>query len=268
LACGLGCGNSDDGIYAMVGDGGRDKLDGGGGDARLDGGGRDSRITARPDSTASSGDGGEDENCGALVARIRDFSPDTHPDFESFGGGGATTGIVESMLDADHLPVFRDARNMVTSQESFDQWYRTESGVNQELSVELELTARGSGVYVYESSAFFPIDGQGFGNYGGTSHNFHFTTQIATSFTYRGGENFMFRGDDDLWIFVNDRLALDLGGLHGAISGNIDFDDLADQLGITQGETYRMDIFHAERHTSESNFQISTTISCFMPPII
>jgi fibro-slime domain-containing protein len=42
-------------------------------------------------------------------------------------------------------------------------------------------------------------------------------------------------------------------------------DALAGQLGITVGQTYPMDIFHAERHTSESNFRIQTTIECFTP---
>ncbi|MBC8071568.1 MAG: hypothetical protein IAG13_24795 [Deltaproteobacteria bacterium] len=39
-----------------------------------------------------------------------------------------------------------------------------------------------------------------------------------------------------------------------------------DTLGLTVGETYAMDIFHAERHTNESNFRIETTIECFVTP--
>ncbi len=39
-----------------------------------------------------------------------------------------------------------------------------------------------------------------------------------------------------------------------------------DSLGLTLGETYPMDIFHAERHTNESNFRIETTIQCFVTP--
>jgi fibro-slime domain-containing protein len=40
---------------------------------------------------------------------------------------------------------------------------------------------------------------------------------------------------------------------------------MAAQLGITPDNTYTLDFFFAERHTSESNFRIDTTIGCFTP---
>jgi fibro-slime domain-containing protein len=145
----------------------------------------------------------------------------------------------------------------ISAQSSFDQWYRTTTDVNIEIAGELPLTG-GS----YDSAAFFPIDDQGFGNEG-RAHNYHFTTEIHVSFQYLAGQSFSFRGDDDLWIFVNDKLALDLGGLHQALKGTINFDT----LGLTSGQTYNMDIFHAERQTDESNFRIETNIPSFEPVI-
>jgi len=65
--------------------------------------------------------------------------------------------------------------------------------------------------------------------------------------------------------FVNNQLALDVGGQHQALEGTIDFDKQASALGITVGQTYSMDIFHAERQTTESNFRIETNIKCFEP---
>jgi fibro-slime domain-containing protein len=150
---------------------------------------------------------------------------------------------------------------MITSSATFAQWYHDVAGVNQSFPLELVLEPTDGGLFVYDNSAFFPVDGLGFGNQG-NDHNFHFSTEVHTSFTYKGGEVFTFRGDDDLWMFVNGQLALDIGGLHSAVEDSIQMDT----LGLTIGETYPMDIFHAERHTNESNFRIETTIECFVTP--
>jgi fibro-slime domain-containing protein len=196
-----------------------------------------------------------------LLATVRDFKDD-HPDFEKFLG--AEQGIVMAALDLEHKPVHAaPGPTAVTSgPANFAQWYRNVTGVNLEFQVPLQLARVSSGRYAYDSSAFFPLDNQGFGNQG-RPHNFHFTTEVHTSFTYRGGETFTFRGDDDVWVFVNRRLALDLGGVHGAEEGSIDFDAQAGALGLTVGQTYALDVFHAERHTTESNFRVETSIDCF-----
>lgn len=153
---------------------------------------------------------------------------------------------------------------------SFASWYNTTAGVNMEIPGELALveTPAGSRVSVYDSNAFFPIDGQGFGNTPGQTHNYSFSTEIHVRFTYQAKQKFTFRGDDDLWIFVNGKLALDVGGQHQALEGSIDFDAQATKLGIVVGGTYSMDIFHAERQTTDSNFRIETNIKCFEPVVV
>jgi fibro-slime domain-containing protein/RHS repeat-associated protein len=207
-------------------------------------------TTYQPSSTASSAI--------VLNATVRDFN-DSHPDFEK-GISGLVTGLVQNQLGADSKPVFAgpDGRGAISSAGSFGQWYHDAAGVNVKtvLPLALQETAPGSGIFSLQSSAFFPIDGQLFGNQG-RSHNYHFTVELHTSFTYRGGEVFQFTGDDDIWVFINKRLAVDLGGVHGAAAGAVSLDT----LGLTPGQTYSFDFFFAERHTSDSNFRLQTSIN-------
>jgi fibro-slime domain-containing protein len=155
----------------------------------------------------------------------------------------------------------------IQSAATFAQWYNTDQSINMEIPLELPLTEDPNrpGTYVYDNAEFFPLDGQGFGNTPGEAHNYHFTTEIHVKWLYEAEQVFSFRGDDDLWIFVNNRLALDVGGAHQALLGTIDFDARANELGITAGQTYQMDVFHAERPTFESKFRIETDSSCFEP---
>jgi fibro-slime domain-containing protein len=133
--------------------------------------------------------------------------------------------------------------------------------------IPLPLVQTRPGNFAYSNNAFFPLDGQAFGNQG-RNHNFHFTTEIHATFKYRGGERFTFTGDDDVFIFVNKKLALDLGGVHPEQNATIDFDAQAAALGIKVGNSYAFDAFHAERHTTESNFRMETSIECLESTII
>ena len=223
-----------------------------------------SHVASNNDSGNGSGSGVGDGStvdalgCGQLAVTFRDFMS-THPDFEKTISDDR--GLVNVDLGADMLPVYAHAGATVTvsGPTSYNQWYRDTPGVNMTFHQVLALTENPPGTFGYSNQAFFPLDGMGWPEtfYG---HNFHFTTEIHTSFVYRGGEDFNFTGDDDVWVFVNRKLALDLGGVHGAETAAIKFDT----LGLTQGQTYPLDVFHAERHTTASDFAMTTTIDCFV----
>ena len=199
-----------------------------------------------------------------IYATVRDFKV-AHPDFETFLG--TDKGIVKIDLGADQKPVYNGNPNTPTTsgKANYDQWYNDVADVNIAIPLPIQLIENQmTGVWSYDSDSFFPIDGQGWGNEG-NSHNYHFTLEMHTSFQYMGGEVFSFSGDDDLWVFINGKLALDLGGVHGEQSASVNLDQQAVNLGIKIGETYSLDFFFAERHTTQSNFHIETTIGCFVP---
>jgi len=232
-----------------------------------------------------------DDCDGKLPVVYRDFSQ-AHPDFEmNFRGDVVRRQLLQPTLGADGKPVFKSSvgcpaqegtptacanwavsQPVVTSADSFNQWYRDTPGMNIafERTLELVETPAGSGFYKYSSNEFFPLgNSEGFGiTPPGQNHNFLFTTEVHVTFEYVAKQKFTFRGDDDMWIFVNGRLALDLGSMHDSKEGIIDFDAQAADLGIAVARAYPMDIFHAERHTSASNFSIETNIACFTAGIV
>jgi fibro-slime domain-containing protein len=217
-----------------------------------------------------------------LTMTIRDFKmwdasdPMTNPDFEDESGDDR--GIVQMMLGADGKPAYQTATPTTATthgKADFDEWYNDTPGMNIDVPYPIPLTASGDGgVYGYDSlisgvplsatnttKEFFPIDdgtkyATAFGNQG-KPHNYSFTTEIHTVFTYSGGETFSFSGDDDVFVFINDVLAIDLGGVHNREMMSVALDSLS----LVKGMEYPLDIFGAERHTTESNVSFETTLN-------
>src|SRR5689334_16514733 len=184
------CGGSDEGINGRgggtsTGSGGPGGI-GGNGTGGSGGSGTTPPIIATDAAPRDVGstDGGL---CGTtLVGTVRDLS-DTHPDFEKFTNISDKL-IVEPLLGSDQKPVYagNPRTPSTTGKENFESWYHDVPGINLAFPVSIPLTPAGQGTYSFNNDAFFPIDGQGFGNQG-RNHNFHFTVEVHTRFIYRGG---------------------------------------------------------------------------------
>jgi fibro-slime domain-containing protein len=209
-----------------------------------------------------------------LIGTIRDFCAPDIPgictrltDFEG-ALTGVVTGMVSSTLNAAGLPEYVGGGIGATDATNFAKWYvdAPDFNLGTAFSLMLSETAPGSGVFAFSSASFFPIDGMLFGNQG-RSHNYHFTLHLKGLTSFRASDTFTFTGDDDLWIYIGGRLAIDLGGVHGAASLTISGADLI-ALGLLEDTLYDLDIFFAERHTVASTFNITTSFRVSPPPLL
>lgn len=203
-----------------------------------------------------------------LTGIIRDFS-DQHPDFERNPGEtspdgtvfkyGSDQGITTDEIGSDFNPVYAGGSFSTTTEENFDQWYNDVPGVNESAEFNITLEKQENGVYRYQNTDFFPINEQLMGNEG-RNKNFHFTYELHNQFTYEGGEVFNFSGDDDVWVYINGFKVIDIGGVHSRQDASVDLDEIANDIGLVEGNTYDFNFFFAERHTTQSNFIIETTL--------
>jgi fibro-slime domain-containing protein len=106
--------------------------------------------------------------------------------------------------------------------------------------------------------AMWPYDLDASGNK--RLHNFSFTSEVRYWFKYEAGKTFQLDlvGDDDVWVFINKKLAVDLGGIHTPAGGSVTLDaTTASGLGLVDGQVYETAIFQAERQSTSSSFKLT-----------
>jgi len=232
-----------------------------------------------------------------LKAILRDFQPTAvapylaHPDFEPHMAKPTAInfynmlepGIVQRTIsdEVNRKPMYAggmQGTNTTNGPAYFPSWFTDTPMVNISIDYYLEFTesAPGSNLYVFDRSPFLPVDDptpqnpnscptnalQPNGkcmlgnstNY--PTHNYGLTLEFHTKFKYAQGMRFVFAGDDDVWVFVNGQLAIDLGGIHQRTEAPLNLDG----AGLTVGAEYNLDFFWAERHVTQSNFRVETTL--------
>jgi len=103
---------------------------------------------------------------------------------------------------------------------------------------------------------FFPIDSRG-RDPAWSAHNYSFCMEMHTTFLHQSGLVFEFTGDDDVWAFIDNKLVIDLGGIHVSSNSILNLDDLD---WLSYGKTYAFDLFQCERHTINSTGRMVTNL--------
>lgn len=186
--------------------------------------------------------------CGNILRTIiRDFQG-SHDDFENAPDWSSYQ--VASPIGASRKP----EKTSTNGPLHFEQWYQNLPDINQPFAVDLWLEPVGE-TFVFDSTSFLPLTDWGY------KDTYSFTTELHTNFEYKGGEVFTFRGDDDVFVFVNGFLGVNLSGVHTAQEGSINLDAKAADFGLEIGKSYTFDLFQAERQPTGSNFRLETTLS-------
>jgi fibro-slime domain-containing protein len=185
-------------------------------------------------------------------------------------------------------------------------WFRTVPTKNSETCRDIPLVLNDTtGAYEYDNQNYFPIDdfktrANGTPNPfydtirqnewdAQSYHNYGFCLESHGNFEYKKKQVFRFRGDDDVWFFINNKLVVDLGGIHGPAEDSVFLDSVGatyvtrlDSLGkpiwdnknnrnvvdlvwtsnrLVEGKTYPFDFFFCERHPAGSSLRIRTQMN-------
>ena len=99
--------------------------------------------------------------------------------------------------------------------------------------------------------------------------NQHFCMESHTKFTYKPGLKFSFRASDDLWVFVDNKIAVDLGGTHLPAPAYVDLSNFEGVSGaLVPQKEYDLDIFFCDRRTPTNSLRIKTNVFLMEPTAI
>ena len=152
-----------------------------------------------------------------------------------FGDGAATETAIKGAFKNENMCVF----GWSCEKSAPTGWHFFESGTDDEVEA-----SDASATYRWSAK-----------------RNQHYCFESHAKFTYKPGLKFNFRGDDDIWVYIDDKLAVDLGGTHLASPGYVDLDNFKGASGTLEvGNQYDIDIFFCDRRTTMSNVRIKTNM--------
>lgn len=142
----------------------------------------------------------------------------------------------------------------VDSAHSFSSWFKDVPGVNMSAVFPLTVNVV-NGAWSFDGdlrTQFSSMQG-----YGGNKV-FGYTFELEASFSYNSAANdtITVGADDCLWVYVDGKLVIDLGGAHDFAEQTINLNRLG---WLSDGQQYNLKIFYAERRKGDSRLKVVTT---------
>lgn len=187
------------------------------------------------------------------------------------------TGMTEPTLDENYLPIAQGGSLLPDRgmKNDFARWFSTVDGKSKNYASTIDLRYDGTTAsFSYENDDFYPLTKivvpDESVNSDGKNHLFTFNLGVPFEVMGEGKEAFSISADDDTWVYVNDKIVLDMGGIHGVTSGRFKIQDngevytaVADEalaysgVKLNNGEAAVVRIFHADRDSAESAIRMS-----------
>ena len=175
--------------------------------------------------------------CQGVVANV--LGTDGYPKLSSWGENESLSYLFDEQDIVDVKKSYLNANHLFAMDENgyyfydSDQNYATLAGNEENNFTVYNTPKEGFFPFTTFENASLGCNTTGVGDVlGGDGVNHYFGMTVETDFVQpESGEidgnpmKFEFSGDDDVWVFIDNVLVLDIGGIHGKVTGSINFVD-------------------------------------------
>lgn len=152
----------------------------------------------------------------------------------------------------------------VNGSSSKDMVYYT---ANRDTTLHPFLPTTGSTTFRQTNTPYFRDDGASERSAGSfetqIGRDYNFSMEGHGQFVFNTEDNlyFTFEGDDDVYLFINNKMVMDIGAAHSITKSTFNLNDYIKECGLKDGEMYDFDFYYMERHSYGSNIRIETNIN-------